>query len=491
MNRLQFYLAAASLCGCLFCGNFTVRAADADSPYETRQAGESDLKDGQDQEPETSSDGSEVQCREIRTPQELLDMAAYPFGHYRLMSDIDMTGVSWKPLAFCGTFDGNGFAILNLEISDVGKDVEKTYDGNMKEYDTSFAGFFDTLKGAYITDLQLINLRINAVSELPCFVGGIAGYMENSTIENSSIQGILQLRACDRMFGVGGVIGYGCGSIKNTEADVTLVCIDTDAETKDEQFMGGVCAAGYPDINGCSVILSGFDSDHGYVHDGGLVGMYMFYPRGTKYYGSITDNQVTGKITFFEDNNNRRAYCSGFIGEIMNWDFENGRNRDDFVRDERFEYDTDLLPHSCESALTGDQGIFWEETVTAPGCETFGYTEKRCAACGYTETDHYTLKSHQLSWQTLREATTQETGLERGTCKVCGYSQERELAKLEPTPEPTAAPEPASDQEVMPAPESPRKEKNGLYAAFLSVLLVAAAGVIIRLITKKGKKRRK
>ncbi|MBP5222276.1 MAG: hypothetical protein J6Z35_03845, partial [Lachnospiraceae bacterium] len=72
--------------------------------------------------------------------------------------------------------------------------------------------------------------------------------------------------------------------ISDTSADVTLVCIDTDAANRDDQFMGGVCAAGYPDIKGCNIRIAGFDSDPGSVHDGGLVGMYMFYPKGTKYY---------------------------------------------------------------------------------------------------------------------------------------------------------------------------------------------------------------
>ncbi len=461
MRKIGKCLALLGLCGCLCLGG---RALPAEA----------------------------AEIREIRSPQELQDMAGDPSGSYRLMADIDMTDVSWEPLAFSGSFDGNGYAILNLKIASVGQGVEDTYDGNRKVYDTSFAGFFDTLKGASVTGLNLINLRIDVDTQQPCFVGGIAGYMEDSIIENSSVQGILQLRACDRMFGVGGMIGYGCGSIRNTAADVTLVCIDTDASTRDEQFMGGVCAAGYPDINGCSVKIDGYDSDHGYVHDGGLVGMYIFYPQDVGYYGSITDNSVTGRITFFEDNTNRRAYCDGFIGEIMNWNFENGRNASDFQRDERFEYDVDLLPHSCERTAEGAAAIVWEETVTAPGCDSFGYTTRRCSVDGYTETDNYTLKSHDLTWETVREATYEEPGLERGTCKNCEYSEERELAKLEPTPTPTPEAEsvPAEDLETPgPGTETAETEEGKLPAVPLTVLVIGIA-CVVTVVILAGRKRR-
>ncbi|MBP5281494.1 MAG: hypothetical protein J6Z22_03250, partial [Lachnospiraceae bacterium] len=314
-----------------------------------------------------------------------------PYGNYQLAADIDASGEDWFPMSFHGTLDGNGYSILNLSIRDVGEAIRETYDGNMKVYDTYFAALFDELSEGTVRNLNLVNLRIQVETDWPCFVGGIAGYMENATIENCSVQGSLELWAHDRMFGVGGIIGYGSGTIKDSNADVTLICVDTDASTKDEQFMGGVCAAGYPDMTGNVINIRGYDSDHGYVHDGGLVGMYMFYPKGKAYRGTITDNYVSGKITFFEDNKNRRAYCTGFIGEIMNWDFENGRNKNDFVRDEVFQYDKNLLPHTCEDPVM-------REEVVAPTCE-FGYTHYVCETCGYEENDHYTLKCHAYEWQ--------------------------------------------------------------------------------------------
>ena len=382
--------------------------------------------------PETVGDPEPEQAAavEIRDADGLRAMAEDPFGAYVLAADIDMSGEAWTPFSFHGSLDGGGYAILNLTIREIGAAVEDTYDGNYKVYDTWFAGFFDELTDALVREVNLVNLRIDVETDLPCFIGGVAGYMANSAIENCSVQGILQLKAHDRMFGVGGIIGYGCGDVKETQADVTLVCIDTDASTRDEQFMGGVCAAGYPNIDGCSITISGFDSDHGYVHNGGLVGMYKFYPRGTWYQGFIRNNHVSGKITFFEHNTDRRAYCSGFIGETMNMISENTGNTTDFIRDEVFTYDVDLLPHACTN------GVMAEE-VTAPGCE-FGYTSYVCETCGYQETDHYTLKVHDYMWSVLKEATTEEEGLREGVCKICGETTQEQLPVLEPEPEPEA-----------------------------------------------------
>lgn len=423
----------------------------------------------------------------------LLAMELDPSGSYRLAADVDASGVEWFPYAFHGELDGNGYSILNLNVLVAGESIRETYDGNMKVYDTYFAGLFDELSGGSVRNLNLVNLRVRVETDSPCFVGAIAGYMENATIENCSVQGRLELWAHDRMFGVGGIIGYGCGEIRDCSADVTLVCVDTDASTKDEQFMGGVCAAGYPDLHGNVIKIAGYDSDHGYVHDGGLVGMYMFYPKGMKYKGSITDNYVSGKITFFEDNKNRRAYCNGFIGEIMNWDFENGRNKNDFERDEVFKYDVNLLPHSCDNPVM-------TEEVIEPSCE-FGYVKRVCETCGYEETDHYTLKVHDFEWTDVKEATEKEEGLREGVCKNCGATTQESIPVIIPqkTEEPEILPEgtfggdlsPSQNEEAAKEKKGSEKPKNGFGGNALMIMIIVLAVAVMGLLMGFAVKRKR
>ena len=53
---------------------------------------------------------------EIRTASELVEAAKTATGNYKLMTDVDMTGIEWTPWDFSGTFDGNGHSILNLSV---------------------------------------------------------------------------------------------------------------------------------------------------------------------------------------------------------------------------------------------------------------------------------------------------------------------------------------------------------------------------------------
>lgn len=369
----------------------------------------------------------------IRTCEDLLRIADNPAGSYRLMNDIDMEGQAWTPVDFSGVFDGNGHALLNLRVESAGAGTADTYDGNHKVYDTCFAGFFGTLTNAEVSDLNLVNIQVCVNADLPCIIGSIAGYSKDSTVRGCSVQGQLELLAHDRMFGVGGIIGYGSGSILQTSADVTLICIDTDASTRDEQFMGGAYSAGYIDLDHCTVKIDGYVSEHGYVHNGGLVGMYILYPKGYQYEGFITNNSVSGKITFFEDNSDRRAYCKAIVGEVMNWTFKDGGNATDFKRDEIYDYSADLRPEMCADPV-------YTSTVTPPGCNTFGYTTYKCENCGHTYTDHYTLYQHTVTeWTVTQEPTTLDTGVKTGTCSLCGAVITAEVEKLPPTPEPVPA----------------------------------------------------
>ena len=272
---------------------------------------------------------------EIHTAAELVKASENQTGSYRLMADIDMTGIDWTPWDFSGKFDGNGYTILNLSVTKTNRRTMKTYDGNRKEYDTYGAGLF--------------------------------GILSNADVSGLNIKG-------------------GSGNLDNVSTDVTLVCIDTDKQVKDEQFMGGAYAAGFLNIRNCKINIDGYDSDHGYVHDGGLVGMYMVYPYDLSltYAGEVLNNEVYGQITFYEDNTDRRAYCKANMGEVMNWTYAYSGFKYDFDANETFDYSVTLLPEKCDNPVYND-------TVTEPTVTDFGFTTHTCQGCGYTYNDKYTI----------------------------------------------------------------------------------------------------
>ncbi|MBR3261771.1 MAG: hypothetical protein IKF93_01450 [Lachnospiraceae bacterium] len=396
---------------------------------------------------------------EIYTYEDLLQLGRNPEGSFKLMADIDCSSQIWTPIDFRGTLDGNNHAILNLKVNGCGATRTSTYDGNMVQYDTYFSGFFNILKNANVSNLKFLGVDVNVDTGNPCFAGSIAGMMENSTISNCMVEGQVKVSTNAKCFGTGGIAGYGYGLIENSDANVTLICIDEDVDYKEEQFMGGAYAAGYIDLVNNHISIKGYDTDHGYVHDGGLVGMYIFYPEDNGQYGTMTGNAVDGFITFYEDNEDRRAYCEAFIGEIMNWNFEKDDfNEDNFYRDELFfddfyDWDTDtylvLQPHSCDEPNM-------ESRVVASTETEYGYTEYTCTNCDY-------------SYRTAYTALT-----------------------TNPQPEPVLTPEEeASKAEPTPAPA--KKGINKVLITILAIIAVLVIAFVILLIvrTQQRKKREK
>lgn len=383
---------------------------------------------------------------EIHTIEDLFAIAEDPAGNYILMEDLDLLGTEWEGIDFSGTFDGNGHAILNVSITHPSGEIATSYDGNLKTYDTSFAGFFSSIRNAEIKNLQLINIRALVDVDTPCFLGGLAGYSERSTVIGCTVTGCLELRAFDRMFGIGGIIGYGNGTVTDCTADVTLICTDTDPNTRDEQFMGGIFSTGYMDVTNCTISIDGYCSEYGYVHNGGITGMYMQYPLGEGYAGKLTGNTITGKITFFECNSNRRAYCAAEAGEVLASRRTISGNTKDFLRDERKEYDVELRPEMCEAPS-------YTATVVDPGCSTYGYTEYVCDSCGYTYRDVYTLFSHTVTqWAIVEAPTTELEGMSEGHCDYCDMVFTRTEPVLEPVPtEPPTEPQPTEPAPSVPA----------------------------------------
>lgn len=434
-----------------------------------------------------ATEAAEAEPAEIFTPDDLLAMAENPEGSFILMEDLDMTGVEWIPLDFSGSFDGNGHAILNLTITQPGETTAPSYDGNLKEYETWFAGLFGILSNAEVKNLQLINVRALLDVDVPCYVGAVAGYCDNSTISGCTVTGTLELRAFQDAFGVGGVAGYGVGKVENCDVDVTLITVDTDAETKDEQFLGGIYANGFIDALNNEIHLEGYISEHGYVHSGGIVGMYAQAPLGRKIYGYLTGNQVSGQITFFEDNDSRRAYCEPIAGEVLASRFTAKPNETHFKRNEIRDDFTELRPCMCADAV-------YTEIVTAPGCDIFGFTTYTCKSCGYSYTDQYSLYAHTVTtWTVTLEPTLEAEGISVGYCDGCGKEFRRVEPKLEPVP--TQAPTEAPTEDTRPTETKPQEMPEQKTDTWKTPAIIAGAigllVVMILLLIVRNKKKYK
>ncbi len=358
---------------------------------------------------------SDVNIIEINDRQGFEAIAGNSSGNYILMADIDMKDSDWLPISFTGSLDGNGHTIYNLNVTKTGEETKFTVDGNDKKYDTYFAGLFSVTTNAVIKNLSILNADVDIETEENCFASALVGYSENSTIENCTIlSSRVKLTTPSIMCGVAGVIGFGYGSVLNTDADTTLIFVDNDLDVKCEQFTGGIIACGYGKIDSCTVKLAGYSSVQGYVHDGGYIGMYYVYTKDTQYENYLTNSTFDGVIDFYENNTNRRAYCEPFIGEMLSWNLTQSDNTTiHYERNENFVYDTVLLPEACENPD-------YIKTITEPDCYNFGYTTYTCPECGYSFKDDFTAPEHKkVEKEIAREPSEDEKGLIVYRCEIC------------------------------------------------------------------------
>ncbi len=116
-------------------------------------------------------------------------MADNQEGHYILANDIDLSKETWVPIeSFSGIFDGNGYAIKNLNLN-----VKNRVSGiAAKKAEEASYGLFSKLEGAKITDLTMkdVNIVIDKTSNVKLCVGALAGRTRRSTIENCTFDGI-------------------------------------------------------------------------------------------------------------------------------------------------------------------------------------------------------------------------------------------------------------------------------------------------------------
>lgn len=182
-----------------------------------------------------------------------LDMAAYLWVPIGSVTSFDqnnvqsMTSIFMPGGKYCGTFDGQGHTIRNLECR---------YIVAVSEY-----GLFGNLKGATVKDVYVDDFIFESQSDdIEYHIGGIAGTADSTVvISNCEANGTINVNYCDANSSVGGLVGKMVSTTYNPPAPAEPIVSNpsihssmslTDIVGKAE-YVGGL--VGYLDGAGASV----------------------------------------------------------------------------------------------------------------------------------------------------------------------------------------------------------------------------------------------
>lgn len=415
--------------------------------------------------------------------QDMLKISEKPDAAYRLMRDIDMSGVQWNSPSFSGVFHGNGHTILNLEISTAGDEAFPVLEKNEKNADCVGAGLFGVMQGARVDYLTLLGVHSDLTVSGNTFVGAIAGAAFESTIENCAVVGDLKLNG-DGIYGLGGLVGYGSVSMTQCKVVTTLVCHDANTETADAAYLGGMLAYGFPVILSSQVDLDAYMGAKGTTYSGGIVGVMLQYSLLQNGKAEINNCVANGQITAMEMSLSPRVEVGQAVAKIYKtWNYKIDSPIGKLETHVSQNQEKLPTPEQCENPA-------YVEELIDPDCDNFGCSEFVCGGCGYKYRRDYTLKDHRVAqWNSYAALPD----MMEGTCAICEATVYRwhadipELQVEEPQPIATTYPDVEIAPQVDVLEQTAHDSTYVLAWAFLILALGTAVGLGIYVITMRKK----
>ncbi len=254
----------------------------------------------------------------ITNASELAIISSNLTGNYILMSDIYLTGVTNFDVigtssteSFRGILDGNNYKISNLNI----------------ESENQYVGLFGYVNGGTVKDLTIENASVKSIyTTNTTYVGTLAGYTTNTTIENISITGEGKVEAIDgtKTKYIGGLIGYineGTISDSNSSVDILAQNGPINAGGLIGYVCTGIAGSGTEYMNISNVYATGNVNSNstGTQYVGGLIGRGLGNynsSRKSNYLINLNHAYATGNVE--TNSTNGAIYVGGFIGDFAN-----------------------------------------------------------------------------------------------------------------------------------------------------------------------------
>lgn len=430
----------------------------------------------------TSVDASATEIP-IWDAQDMLKISENPDATYRLMRDIDMSGVRWSSPAFSGIFHGNGHAILNLEITTPGKEEFPVLAKNENSVDCVGAGLFGVMHGGRVDYLTLLGVHSDLSASENTFLGAIAGAAFESSFENCAVVGDLKLSG-DGYYGLGGLVGYGSVSMTQCKAVVTLVCHDANTETADAAYLGGMLAYGFPVMLSCQADLDAYMGAKGTTYSGGLVGVMLQYTLMQNGKAEVSTCIADGRITAMELSLAPRVEVGQAVAKIYKtWNYKVDTPVGKLETHVSQNQEKLPSPEQCENPV-------YVEELYDPDCDIFGYSEFVCSGCGYKFRRDYTLKDHRVSEWKPHAALPD---MMEGDCAICEakvyewHANIPELQVEEPRPIETTYPEVETTPQVDVLEQTTHDFTYALAWGFLILALATAGGLGVYVIKMRKK----
>lgn len=201
----------------------------------------------------------------VSTPTELQNIAQS--GKYMLIDDIDLTGISWTPIAsFGGTLNGDNHTIANANVTI----------GGHKQTGFTTGGLFRELENtAEIKSIEFANISItfknddytsgisNKENIIYCGIlcGKNSGTIDNVELNRCEIHSYFYKYEAggsgiaDKVTHAGGITGINYGTIKNSTVNNSTVCAGSKSSTTGRgkwNYIGGICGTNLGNIITCT-----------------------------------------------------------------------------------------------------------------------------------------------------------------------------------------------------------------------------------------------
>ena len=256
--------------------------------------------EGTEEEPYEINSDKDLKLLAYHVANEEVD--GYEGDYFALTRDISLSDTaSWLPIGyfteagdsepkpFKGNFNGQGYRVYNLKISDTTQD---------------YAGLFGSIHGAVIENLT-VDGQVNAHSKAALLVGET----NDSTISNCSSRG--QVRGVGV---IGGIVGEAYDSVILECTNTAGVLGGTDADGVNEAYAGGICGSAQSSF--MSDCTSDTTDSYSALYSEGYVGGIA----GNIYETEIYNTYVEGKV-----GSTSADYIGGLVGRMQSGQVKNGR----------------------------------------------------------------------------------------------------------------------------------------------------------------------